>query len=393
MDYSVIPREQFEAAERAIINGDAASLEQFLITFKNNPEVRQWYGSVGPYAIDEKDFLEDARSVIAEKHCFNSWSEYEKFKEELNRKDSSVAQFEKAVDAIANGDAETLKQLLQHNSGLLHARSIRRHHSTLLNYVGANGVEGFRQKTPKNAVEVAEILLNAGAEVDALGDMYRGTTTLGLVATSIHPVKTGVQKELIDIFLKYGADPNHAVAPDYTEGLLIVACLHNGRGEAAEYLAKKNATLDLEGAAGVGDLNKVRSYFNEDGSLKEGATKVQRDSGFMWACEYGRTGVVEFLLNHGVDISTESNGMTGLHWAVVGGQIDMVKLLLQRNAPLEIKNCYGGTVLSQALWSAFNESRAQYLTIIENLIAVGAKVKPEWNQYIDEVRRRYGFSQ
>src|SRR6266536_2848340 len=274
MDNSLIPREQFEAAERAIINGDAASLEQFLITFKNNPEVRQWYGGVGPYAIDEKDFLEDARSIIDEKHCFNSWSEYEKFKEELNRKDSPVAQFEKAVDAIVNGDAETLKQLLQYNSGLLHARSIRRHHSTLLNYVGANGVEGFRQKTPKNALEVAEILLSAGAEVDAVGDMYRGTTTLGLVSTSIHPVQTGVQKELIDIFLKYGADPNHAVAPDYTEGLLIVACLHNGRGEAAEYLAKKNATLDLEGAAGVGDLNKVRSYFNEDDSLIEGAQPI-----------------------------------------------------------------------------------------------------------------------
>ena len=53
-------------------------------------------------------------------------------------------------------------------------------------------------------------------KVDAMGDMYRGTSTLGLVATSVHPLKAGLQKELIDILLKYGADINHAVAPDYT---------------------------------------------------------------------------------------------------------------------------------------------------------------------------------
>jgi hypothetical protein len=33
-----------------------------------------------------------------------------------------------------------------------------------LHYIGANGVEGERQKTPANAVEVARILLDAGAE-------------------------------------------------------------------------------------------------------------------------------------------------------------------------------------------------------------------------------------
>jgi hypothetical protein len=63
-----------------------------------------------------------------------------------------------------------------------------------LHYVAANGVEGYRQKTPKNAVKVAEILLNAGAEVGAdfdYGSLRRayperaGSTPLGLVATSV----------------------------------------------------------------------------------------------------------------------------------------------------------------------------------------------------------------
>src|SRR6185369_7852096 len=97
--------------------------------------------------------------------------------------------------------------------------------------------------------------------------IYRGTSTLGLVATSIHPLRAGLQKELIDILLKYGADINHAVAPDYTDGLLINACLHHGRGEIVTYLAENGATLDLEGAAGAGILDEVKKYYNKNGAL------------------------------------------------------------------------------------------------------------------------------
>ena len=36
-------------------------------------------------------------------------------------------------------------------------KSAAAHRATLLHYIGANGVEGYRQKTPKNAVKVAEL--------------------------------------------------------------------------------------------------------------------------------------------------------------------------------------------------------------------------------------------
>jgi len=44
------------------------------------------------------------------------------------------------------------------------ARSTREHRATLLHYVRANAVEGYRQKSPRNTVRIAEILLNAGVE-------------------------------------------------------------------------------------------------------------------------------------------------------------------------------------------------------------------------------------
>jgi hypothetical protein len=47
-----------------------------------------------------------------------------------------------------------------------------------LHYCSANGVEGYRQKTPKNIVEITRILLEAGAEVDARADVYGGDPQL-----------------------------------------------------------------------------------------------------------------------------------------------------------------------------------------------------------------------
>jgi ankyrin repeat protein len=390
MDNSKIPPKEFELAEKAIISGDADQLSRFLNKYRESPQIRQWYGSSGPYSIEEKNFKEDAQTIIADQHAFDTWAAFKNFKEELSGKASMVSRFEAAVDAIVTGDEYALKHLLLEDPDLIHARSVRNHHATLLNYIGANGIEGFRQSTPKNAVQITEILLNAGAVVDAVGDMYKGSTTLGLVATSIHPLKTGVQKELIDILLKYGADPNFSISKGYNEGgNLIVGCLANGRGEAAAYLSQRGAVMNLEGAAGVGNLEKVKSYFNKDGSLKDGATGKQRNAGFMWACEYGKNNIIEFLLEKGFDIATEFEGMTGLHWAVIGDEPDTVNLLLRRNAPLEIKNSYGGTVLSQALWFAYNDPKPNRLAIIETLIAAGAVIDPEWNKYIDEIRLRY----
>ncbi len=129
------------------------------------------------------------------------------------------------------------------------------------------------------------------------------------------------------------------------------------------------------------------------------------DSGFFWACEYGRTRVVDLLLNKGADLRAgENTGLTGLHWAVVGGQLGTIRMLLERGAPLEVKNVYGGTVLGQALWSAINgDPGIDYIPIIQTLIEAGAEIPKgslSWLEYagrssvvkarIAEVLRRHG---
>lgn len=350
--------------------------------------------------------LADAQFVIARAHGFQSWPKFVKHLGALKQKNSSTCKFELAAEAIIKGDLATLKRLLRADPELVQQRSTREHQSALLHYVSANGVEGYRQQTPKNAVKIAGVLLDAGAEVDATADVYGGgATTLGLVATSIHPERAGVQEALMQLLLERGANIDDPTGAGNRHNL-VNGCLANGRGPAAEFLAQRGARLDLEGAAGVGRLDLVATFFNEDGSLKENATKRQLERGFAWACEYGRNAVVEFLLQKNRNLLTAaSTSETGLHWAVIGGQLDTIKLLLSHGASLETKNAYGGTALGQALWSAVNGDPAfDSAPTIELLLAAGSQIEdgtlawlarekrgsPAVKARIAEVLRRYG---
>jgi hypothetical protein len=321
--------------------------------------------------------LSAAQFVIARAHGFESWPKLVKHLEAIARASSPVSTFERAADAIVAGDIATLEKLLRENPELIRTHSTRQHQATLLHYVSANGIEGYRQKTPKNIVPIAGLLLRAGAEVNAVADVYGGSTTLGLVATSVHPERAGVQDALLLLLLDQGATLDGAVAPGYTRGSIVNACLANARGPAAEFLSTRGARLDLEGAAGVGRLDVVKSFFDETGTLNANATQGQMARALHWASEYGRNEVVDFLVQRGVPLQTQADtGQTALHWAVIGKQLETIELLLQRGASLEAKNAYGGTALGQALWSAVHaDAETAYVPIIETLIKAGAQIE------------------
>ncbi len=283
--------------------------------------------------------LADAQFFIAREHGFESWPRFSRHVQALERGHSRDARFEAAADAIVSGDIPRLKQLLRDDPGLVRARSQRTHNAALLHYVAANGVEDFRQKTTGNVIEIAELLLDAGAGVNEQCRAYGGNSTaLSLVATSVHPERAGLQEQLMQLLLDRGAA---------IDVLVIRSCLWNGRGKAAGFLASRGGLLDLETAAGVGNLEVVKSH------LDEGGEKLQR--GFLWACEYGHNDVAEFLLAHGANLRDQAGtGQTALHWAVIGGQLATIKLLLSHSAPLDELNKYGATPLGQARWSSEN---------------------------------------
>jgi ankyrin repeat protein len=331
--------------------------------------------------------LADARAIVAGVHHFESWSDFTKHVRELNRPDSATAQFEAAADAIVNGDAKTLQKLLRANPELIRMRSTREHRATLLHYVGSNGVERYRQKTPKNIVRITKILLDAGPEIDADLDYGRaqktycergGSTALALVATSCHPAEAGNQIELMDILIDHGASVD-GIPGGWNP---LIAALHNGRGRAAVHLAKRGAKLDLEGAAGTGRLAALKTFFDRNGLLKSGATKLQMEYGFMWACEYGHEATARFLLERGVDVAAMPHGETGLHWAAFGGHARIVKTLLRWKAPLHVEDRrFGGTPLGWALhgWLAPSPdaNKSGFYEVVARLIRDGATFNPD----------------
>ena len=329
--------------------------------------------------------LTAAQFVIARAHGFETWPIFAAHLEDLQKKESPVSMFEAAAEAVVAGDIPALERLLHEQPALIRARSTREHRAMLLHYAAANGVENYRQKTPHNAVAVTKALLAAGAEVDAEADMYGGgCTTLGLVATSVHPERAGVQNALMQILIDHGAQIDRPTAAGNNHEF-VTGCLANGRGPAAEYIAARGARLDLEGAAGIGRLDLVKDYFDAEGRLKPVATTKQMEAAFAWACEYGRTDVVAFLLEHGlpIDAAVRDDGQTGLHWAAIGGHADVVSLLLERHASIAVVDrTYQGTPLAWALhgWSdpPYGTAPDRYYVVVAQLVRAGATVKPQW---------------
>jgi ankyrin repeat protein len=327
--------------------------------------------------------LADAQFVIARAHGFVSWPKFLRHIESLARASSPVSTFEAAAHAIVTGDVTTIRRLLRDHPELIRARSTREHRATLLHYVAANGVENYRQVTPKNIAEIAEILLAAGAEVDAEADVYGGgCTTLGLVATSAPPSIAAVQQDVIDVLLEHGARLDRPRAGGNRHAL-VRACLANGQPGAAEYLVSRGAPLDLPGAAGVGRVDVVKRFFDGNGDPTANATEAHMAEGFALACAYGRTDVVDFLLDRGMEVDAQlrdhGEGHTGLHVAAFHGHIDVVNALLRHGARVDaIDKTWGTPPLLWALtgWSREPASEAgRYYEVVARLVRAGAHVK------------------
>jgi len=245
------------------------------------------------------------------------------------------SKFETAADAMITGDVATLARLLAESPELVHARSARAHRATLLHYVAANGVEDERQKSPKNAVEIAKTLLTAGAEVDALAEMYGGGhTTMAMLVSSEHPAKAGVQDALVDTLLDFGSAIEGVGTGAWKPPLLTALAF--GHRSAAETLARRGARTDaLPAAAGLGRLaDAIRLLPTAD---------AQRYCALALATQYGNVEIVRLLLDAGEDPNRYNPPgnhahSTPMHQAACYGHAAVVRLLVERRARLDIKD-------------------------------------------------------
>ncbi len=344
--------------------------------------------------------LTEAQLVLARLHGFDSWQKFSMHIEAGSRPGSPVSQFERAADAIVSGDIGTLRALLASNTDLVHARSTREHGATLLHYVAANGHEGFRQQTPPNAVAIATLLLDAGADADAQAHMY-GTecTTIEMLVSSVHPHNAGVQSALVETLIDHGAAPD---GPD-GEGSPLLTALRFHYPAAAETLTRRGARIDNVIAAGaLGRVDLLEQFVDEQGRLRPGIAmpdvpwpRLPRDPAvhlawaLTWACAFRHDDAALLLLERGVDPGASDSDMSALHYAAAYGRMDVVREITRREVSLETLNSYEGTVLDGVLWFAFNTPArdVDYAGVVRELVDMGARTDcyPEMQAHVDAV--------
>ena len=182
-----------------------------------------------------------------------------------------MSPFQVASQAVVDGNAEALRSLLGEHPGLVSDRSPK-HGATLLHYVGANGpVEEEMQKTPQNAVEIAKLLIENGAHVDATIGDESATTPLVALVTSEFPAIAGLQGELVELFLESGA----AVNGLKDDGYPLACALCFQYPDAINALVNGGARIDnIVSAASFGRMDFIRQCFDAHGKLRAEAVSA-----------------------------------------------------------------------------------------------------------------------
>jgi Ankyrin repeats (3 copies) len=278
--------------------------------------------------------LSDTQLVIAREAGFASWARLKHKIEQAQISDHLHLPlheriqdpiFRRAVDLIDGGDVVALYQLLQQHPDLP-----RRHISfegqnyfrnpSLLEFIAENPIR--RGKLPANIVEVARVLLDAGADQTAIDD------TLALVVTGRIVRECGYQVALIDLLCDYGADASSALALAFKSG--------REAHEAYNALIRRGAKASFSLLPALGHLDKLVE-------LMPSATAAERHLALALAVQYGRLEIVRALLDAGEDpnrynpVGCHSHS-TPLHQAVAAGHLDIIRLLLDRGANPNLKD-------------------------------------------------------
>lgn len=269
--------------------------------------------------------------------------------------------FERAVAAVLSGDETTLRTLLQAHPDLVRMRATSREkpyngyffQATLLHHCATNPVP---ERAPANLIAIATLLLDAGAEVDARTrqgpDQPQDPTwtTLGLVASTADECIGPHRDALIDLLVARGADV------DDLGGLPMEGALYYNVHAGANALLRHGARLDLRTAAALGDLERVKGFFDTAGRLRaeawrpaiyvpdaQATTEAERlGEALVWATMAApaatRAPIAELLLDRGADPRWFAVRRTALHHAAYANDEALCRRLIAAGADPTVKD-------------------------------------------------------
>jgi len=192
--------------------------------------------------------------------------------------------------------------------------------------VAADGSTALHWAAELDELELADILLAAGASVDVA--TRHNVTPMSLAAMHGNAA-------MITRLLDAGADPNERSSEGHTA--LMLAAL-NGRPEAVSVLLERGA-----------DPNSFEPY--------RGQTAL------MWAAGEGNTEALEQLLAAGARVNaTSTSGFTALLLAVRNAELEALQALIAGNANVNAVGPDGTSALNMAVVNAYWEVASVLLT-------------------------------
>ena len=280
--------------------------------------------------------LRDARLIIARELGFPTWRELlsgtEKSRRDLDERHDKFRRLRPQAKALLAGDTGRLAGLTAEQADtLLHMLA---YHEAI---PGARLDEELG--VPRAAVDV---LIGKATNLDL---------PLAWAATSN-------RVEYVRLLLGAGADPGTR-----TRGITpLESAIYHGNTQVVDLLAGHGIVpRALWTYAAGGRLDLVRACFDTGGRLRPGAAASRPNpadfgpfppripatddpeeiiaEAFVHACQHGRTEVVRWLLDLGVrpDVAPYL-GRTGLHWAIPGRHLEVIRLLLERGADPSIRD-------------------------------------------------------
>lgn len=273
--------------------------------------------------------------------------------------------FHPAIAAIKAGDLEKLKSLVVQDPTLATSRSSTSH-PTLLQCLALDAVE------VPNQVAMARVLIDAGADING---PFVAAASIDNVAVAAALLDAGA------LINGTGWSP-------------LEEALYWGNHRAINLLLERGASVhNLRIAAGLGRVDLIQSFFNDDGSLKPEAGKIDWPFGdpltsnlakpikeelqakfdgrsntsqniinnaFVYACMHNHVEAARLLLRKGVEIDSIPPGFdfagTGLHYAALNGHREMVEFLIEQGANPNVKDQKVNK--SPAGWADYSDHKA-----------------------------------
>jgi ankyrin repeat protein len=219
---------------------------------------------------------------------------------------------------------------------------------------------------PANIVDITRLLLDRGADPDAITLGRSAGTAMGLIVTSKMASDANVSGPLIQLLVDRGATldlgTSESVIPDWGNQNILHVALSNYASRAAEKLIELGAKPDVCVSAALGRMDLLERSFDEHGHLRvsaprNGSQLSERDAiglALLFAYVNGHPAAVNFLLEKDGNWNmTGVNNGTAMHRAAWSGDLSMVQRLVSKGADISNRdNPFNSTPLS---WAQHNK--------------------------------------